>query len=112
MTLLKTQTRHVQRGTLAFMAPEQLPGKSRLKNAGQQDLYQCDIWQLGMTIFCIMNPCLTSPFQTELKRVSTEVHIDQFIANFYDSSRLPEMSQNYHVHRIIYWQNMNAYFFF
>ena len=48
--------------TLLFMAPEQLPGKCQIKQAKQDDLMKVDIWQLGMTLFCLVNPGLNAPF--------------------------------------------------
>ena len=42
-TVLVTQTKHMQRGTLLFMAPEQLRGKCHIKQANQEDIMQVDI---------------------------------------------------------------------
>ena len=42
-TVLATQTKHRKRGTLLFMAPEQLPGKCQIKQAKQEDLMKVDI---------------------------------------------------------------------
>ena len=48
----------MQRGTLLFMVSEQLPGKYHIKQAKQEDLIKVDIWQLGITLFCLVNPGL------------------------------------------------------
>ena len=52
----------MQRGTPLFMAPEQLPGKCHIKQAKQEDLMKVDTWQLGLTLFCLVNPGLNVLF--------------------------------------------------
>ena len=47
------------------MASEQLPGKHHIKQAKQEDLIKVDIWQLGITLFCLVNPGLNAPFDIE-----------------------------------------------
>ena len=42
-TFWATRTKHMQRGTLLFMVPEQLPGKYLIKQAKQEDLLKVDI---------------------------------------------------------------------
>ena len=42
-TVLATRTKHMQQGTLLFMAPEQLPGKCQITQAKQEDLMKVDI---------------------------------------------------------------------
>ena len=42
-TVWATQTKHMQRGTLFFIAPEQFPGKYPIKQAKQKDLIKFDI---------------------------------------------------------------------
>ena len=55
-TALATRTKHMQRGKLLFIAPEQVPGKCHIKQAEQEDLPRVDIWQLGMTLLRLVNP--------------------------------------------------------
>ena len=64
-TMFETNTQRLQRGTLPFMAPEQLEGPYHIRSASQEDLMAMDIWQLGMTFFCLLNPDVTSPFRLE-----------------------------------------------
>ena len=52
-TALVTRPKHMEHGTLLFMVPEQLLGKCHIKQAKQEDLMQVDMWQLGITLFCI-----------------------------------------------------------
>ena len=47
-----------KQGTLLFMAPQQVPGKCHIKQAKQEDLLTVDIWQFGITLFCLVNPRL------------------------------------------------------
>ena len=59
-TVLATRTKHRQRRTLLFMAPEQLPGKCQIKQAKQEDLMKADIWNYWIYILkddkiCISN---------------------------------------------------------
>ena len=60
----------MQRGTLLFMASEQLPGKNHIKQAKQEDLMKVDIWQLGITLFCLVNLGLNAPFDIEFERMT------------------------------------------
>ena len=53
----------------AFLAPEQLPEKCHIKQARQKDLRKADFWQLGMTLFSLINPGLSAPFDTEFGRM-------------------------------------------
>ena len=93
-TVLATRTKHIQRGTLLFMAPEQLPGKN-FQHASQEDLIKTDIWQLGMTIFCLLNSDLNSPFDVEFKRMADiPDNPDQFIADYLNIGRLQKCLTN------------------
>lgn len=105
-TILKTSTKYVQRGTSAFMAPEQFPGPLRLHKANQIHLMQIDMWQLGMTIFCLANPNLKSPFELEFYQEDSDVIPDQFLGERLNKGMLPEMSSDYCVHRRIYWHKL------
>ena len=53
-TVWGTPTKHLQRGTLLFMAPEQLPGKYLIKQAKQEDLpNHGSFWQLLLLLHTI-----------------------------------------------------------
>ena len=110
-TLLQTRTKHVRRGTLLFMAPEQLPGYSQISTADQPSLMKIDVWQLGMTFFCLMNPDLTAPFDVEFARMA-EIpnNPEEYLGKLLSCGRLPEMSNEFHLQRRIYWGKLlNAY---
>ena len=45
----------MQQGLQLFIAAGHFPGKCHIKQANQEDLIKVDIWQLGMTFFCIVS---------------------------------------------------------
>ena len=59
----------MQRGTLLFTTSEQLPRKRYIKQEKQEDLKKVDIWQLGITLFSLINPGLNAPFDIEFERM-------------------------------------------
>ena len=53
-TVWATRTKHMQRGMLLFMAPEQLPGKYPIKQAKEEDLpNHGSFWQLLLLLHTI-----------------------------------------------------------
>ena len=80
-TVSAAQTKHMQRGTLLFMASEQLPGKHYVKQVKQEDLMKVDIWQLGITLFCLVNPGLSAPFDKFEKITNKPEFPEELIAN-------------------------------
>ena len=110
-TLLQTNTIHVQKGTMGFMAPEQFQGAFRINQANPSQLMKIDIWQLGMTLFCLMNPNLRSPYQLQFsKDANLDTNIGEFLGQLLNKGVLPEMCLEYHIHRQIYWpQILSAY---
>ena len=79
------------------MVPEQLPGKYPIKQAKQEDLLKVDIWQLGITLFCFINPGLNAPFDIEFEGMTDILEFtEEFIANYLDAGNLPAMSDRYY----------------
>ena len=106
-TVLVTRTKHMQRGTLLFMVPEQLPGKCQIKQAKQENLMKVDIWQLGMTLFCLINPGLNAPFDIEFDRMTDIPEFpEELIANYLNAGNLPTTLDRYHIQRQIYWNRI------
>ena len=107
-SLLETNTRHVHRGTIGFMAPEQFSGALKIAKASQSQLMKIDVWQFGMTLFCLINPNLTSPFEIELcqRRSDPDINPDELIGTYLNMGRLSEMSADYYFHRKIYWSRL------
>ena len=49
-----------------------------------------DIWQLGMTLFCLINPGLNAPFDIEFDRMTNIRECPgEFIANYLNAGNLP-----------------------
>ena len=107
-TLLMSNTVNVQRGTLSFMAPEQISKKQKLTKATQQELFLIDKWQLAMTIFCILNARFSIPFEKEISRLETDkIEVFKtFIANLLDSGRLPEFCTDYYMQQQTFWPSL------
>ena len=102
-----TRTKHIQRGTLLFMVPEQIPGKHPIKHAKQEDLLKVDTWQLGITLFCFVNPELNAPFDTEFYRMTDIPEFkEEFIVNYLDADNLPAMLDWHYFQRQIYWNQI------
>ena len=52
-----------------------------------------DIWQLGMTLFCLINPGLNASFDIEFDRMTNIREFPgEFIANYLNAGNLPTMS--------------------
>ena len=83
----------MQDGTLLFMAPDQLHGKYPIKQVKQEDLVKAGIWQLGITLVCLVNPGLNAQFDIEFDRMTDIPEFpEEFIANYLDADNLPAMS--------------------
>lgn len=54
----------MDRGTIAYMAPELLAGSGLPMSL--EELKACDVWALGVMIFLLLNPDLEFPYQYEL----------------------------------------------
>ena len=53
----------------AFYGTRQVPGKYPIKQGKQEDLLKDDIWQLSITLFCLVNPGLNALFNIECDRM-------------------------------------------
>ena len=62
-----TQTRFINRGSPAFMAPEIQIESQLLESAGIKDFKKIDMWAFLMTIFLVMNPDQSYPYEHDLK---------------------------------------------
>ena len=85
------------------MAPEQMSGKPKIIKASQADLFNIDKWQLGMSLFWLLNPNLKSPFEIEFQRmVSVDFSdFESYISSFLNNERLPQFSSDYNLQREI-----------
>ncbi|XP_066932674.1 uncharacterized protein [Clytia hemisphaerica] len=71
MNSLATKTTKLYRGTRPFMAPELVTEK--IKEATLEDLKKVDIWALIMTLFVVINPDQSYPFDVDIKRLSKNI---------------------------------------
>ena len=108
-TMLETNTTRLQRGTFPFMAPEQFRGPSQHVPGRLEDLMLIDIWQLGMTFFCLLNPDLASPFAIEYSQISEhQMDVREMISGILNSNQKPAMSPMYSTHRALFWRNLET----
>lgn len=68
-SLIHAQTSNVERGTKPYMAPEIILESRKLSTASLEDMKAIDVWALGMTLFGILNPDTSFPFEIELKSI-------------------------------------------
>ena len=67
--IIHAQTSNVERGTKPYMAPEIVLESRKITTATLEDMKAIDVWALGMTLFSILNPDTSFPFEIELKSV-------------------------------------------
>ena len=97
----------MQRGTLLFMASEQLPRKHHIKQAKQEDLMKVDIWQLGITLFCLVNPGLNAPFDIDSREWQIYLNFQKsLLQNNLNAGNLPAMSSRYYFQWQLYWNQI------
>ena len=70
-----TNTRNLDRGTPAFMAPEiTLPELVKLQENGSIEfLKKVDIWALGLVFYNLVNPTLSCPFKYDFIKNGVKV---------------------------------------
>ena len=96
------------KGYLACMAPELLPGDMLLQSASLCDYKTSDIWSLGMTLFCKLHPDLGSPFLIELPETGFDVHRNtgESLSEIILKSKRPKSSTKYQNTLINHWLKM------
>ena len=78
MITWNTHTRFITRGSTACMAPEILIQEELLEFAGIDEMKMIDIWALLMTLFLVINPDQTHPFEFNInksRKNSTEKYL-------------------------------------
>ena len=97
-----THTRFITRGSTAFMAPEILIQEELLEFAGIDEMEKIDIWALLMTLFFVINPDQTRPFElniSENKKNSTNkvfvTSAEQQLKGFFSCKEFPLFSPSY-----------------
>ena len=105
-TLISTKTNCVNRGTLAFMAPEIIRSSRQLTSAAQQDLERADIWALGMLFQCVISPD-SQPFLEEVKKNNLcGETLDNFIVKMFSLGNKPSMTDKYLYKRVDVWSSI------
>ena len=101
-TLLATKTNNVNKGTVAYMAPEIVSTRRQIKNANQLDLERIDVWALGLLFQCVISPD-GRPFTIELLKCDSHDTIRDYIQEMYEHHKKPEMSDKYVNNRLTLW---------
>lgn len=106
-TVILTRTKHVDRGTPVFMAPEIFSkGVMRINAASQEDLKKADIWAYGMVVFSIINPDLNHPFELNMQNSSSDSFSTplQLLQTFFEEKVKPIMQGKYSKNHESEWQ--------
>ena len=109
-TLCHTRTLNLDRGTIAYMAPELLAGSGLPMSL--EELKACDVWALGMMIFLLLNPDLEFPYQYELDQVPQKT-VDSLkceLASRFKKGMLPTWSTKYEKLQATAWWEMELPF--
>ena len=104
-SLLVSRTCTVDRGTVPYMAPETLVDDQLLDSASVQDLFQVDIWALGMIFFSLINPSLKYPWIKECRSAGckSQDELKKLISSLLGQKHLPSMDDKYEVERATHW---------
>ena len=109
-TLCHTKTLNLDRGTIAYMAPELLASSGEPMSLEQ--LKACDVWALSMIIFLLLNPDLEFPYQYELEQVPQK-NADSFkseLARRFTKGMLPTWSTKFSKLQATAWLQMEIIF--
>ncbi len=95
-----TQTKCLNRGSPAFMAPEVYIDNFRLASANIDQLKAVDIWALLLTIFVTINPDQRYPYQFEIddyikKKKGHVVELEDVLKEILIAQQLPSGSEKY-----------------
>ena len=69
----KNCTTAVHSRTLAFMIAELIIEELSVPSAGIDELKTVDVWAVSMTLYTILNPDQTYPFQNDLQYIANKV---------------------------------------
>ena len=111
MVTWNTHTRFIARGSTAFMAPEILIQEELLELAGIDEMKKIDIRALLMTLFLVINPDQTLPFELNIngsrKSSAEKVSVTsagQKLKGFLSRKEFPLFSPSYEKEQCFHYQ--------
>ena len=95
-----THTCFISRGSTAFMAPEILIQEELLEFTGIDEMKKIDIWALLMTLFLVINPDQTHPFELNINE-SRKNSTDKVFVNSAEQQLKLKLNFHYQIIREI-----------
>lgn len=113
--IIHAQTSNIERGTKPYMAPEIVLESQKLASATLEDMKAIDVWALGMTLFSILNPDTSFPFEIELKSTFPTIatgpaQFQSLLQDKMEGKLKPSCSRKYHRLQASLWINMEKMF--
>lgn len=90
----KTHTVNIYKGTPAFMAPEIVNPAIQPQTLSEEQLKKADIWSLGMSMFCLVNPDCQVRYVKEASQADKRKWVE-YISRKASSGIYPEESMRY-----------------
>ena len=97
-TVLASNTRNVDRGTVMYMAPEILVEDLLISRASISDLILADLWALRMVFFSLINPSLKCSYLLEVRsdgNIHSQDELKRFISSLLRRGKHPLKDENY-----------------
>ena len=111
MVTWNTHTRFITRGSTVFMAPEILIQEELLEFARIDEMEKIDIWALLMTLFVVIDPDQTHPFElniNESRKSSADkvsaTSAEQQLKGFLSRKEFPLFSPSYEKEQCFHYQ--------
>lgn len=113
--LIHAQTSNVERGTKPYMAPEIILESRKLSTASLEDMKAIDIWALGMTLFSILNPDTSYPFEIQVKSTfpataNGPARFELVLQEKMEGKLKPTFSRKYHCLQASMWIDIEEMF--
>lgn len=105
-SVLTSNTRNVDRGTVVYMAPEILVEYLQISCASISDLILADVWAPGMVFFSLINPSLKCPYLLEVRsegNIGCQDELNRFISSLLRRGKHPLPDEKYEVERATVW---------
>lgn len=99
----RSSTVNIFKGTAPFMAPEVLDPAKRKSSMLEEDLKRADIWSLGMTLFCLVNPAFKIPYFKEARESGNIRNWDTFLLHKVSNYCVPEEDNMYNSIKATEW---------